>query len=224
MSPREQSRTLAYGLGLLLALGSLGLLTPAGTAWLRPGPPNTGHDAVACAQCHVPAEGTARQQIQANLQHRLGRRTAAADFGSRAVRNEDCESCHARKDDVHPPYRFLEPRFAEARAALAPQTCISCHREHTGRRMTASPRLCMHCHPETNIEDDRAEPTHAELIADEAWESCLQCHDYHGNHVYEMTTRLLDAPTVEDVQRYLEGGPSPYGDVLKTPARTADVP
>ena len=43
------------------------------------------------------------------------------------------------------------------------------------------------------------------------WESCLQCHDYHGNHKFNTPLRLQDAHTLDVLEKYLKGGPSPFG-------------
>ena len=35
-----------------------------------------------------------------------------------------------------PYFDFFEPRFAEAREKIQPQFCLSCHLEHSGKRVT----------------------------------------------------------------------------------------
>lgn len=204
------------------ALGSaLGGLAVAAILWpglqqLRtPGPMNVGHEPLECASCHRAAPGTTRQQLQSNARSAIGLRTASVDFGSRPVGNDVCQGCHERPNDRHPVYRFLEPRFAEARAAIAPHECTSCHGEHVGRRATVEPDACRHCHAELSLASDPIAPTHADLVADGEWTTCLACHDFHGNHASAAPTTLAEALPEGAIRAYLAGGPSPYGDVLR---------
>jgi hypothetical protein len=176
---------------------------------------NVGHEHLQCGSCHRAAQGTTRQQLQSNARSALGLRAAPVDFGLQPVTNEACRSCHDRPDDRHPVYRFLEPRFAAARAALAPQECTSCHGEHVGRRATVEPDACRHCHAELALENDPISTPHAELVASRAWSTCLGCHDFHGNHAIEVPTVLADAVAPQDILAYLAGGPSPYGPVRR---------
>lgn len=180
---------------------------------------NVGHEHLECGSCHRPAPGTTRQQLQANVRTALGLRAAYVDFGMRAVGNADCRSCHDRPDDRHPVHRFLEPRFAEARAALSPQSCTSCHGEHTGRRATVEPDACRHCHADLEIANDPTMPTHAALVGAAAWSSCLGCHDFHGNHDTSVPTTLEAAIAPATIERYLAGGADPYGGPIRHPAR-----
>lgn len=213
-------------LGALLGAG-LGSFAVAVMLWpgqqrLRtPGPMNVGHGELDCASCHRAAPGTTRQQLQANARSVLGLRAASVDFGLSRVSNEACRACHDRPDDRHPVYRFLEPRFADARAALAPHECTSCHGEHAGRRATVEPDACRHCHGELALEHDPISTPHAELVATGAWSTCLGCHDFHGNHASEPPTALADALAPADIRDYLAGGPSPYGAV-RHPATRED--
>ena len=113
-------RRLAIGTGILVGIAVTLWLHAPGQAHLRaPGRMNTGHETLACDACHVPAPGTLRQQLQ-----RVARSwitgDAGADVGFRTVGNTQCQSCHERPDDRHPVFRFLEPRFAKARAAIHP--------------------------------------------------------------------------------------------------------
>jgi len=120
-------------------------------------------------------------------------------------------------DDRHPVYRFLEPRFADARAALAPQACTSCHAEHTGRRATVEPTACRHCHADIELQSDPVSTPHAELARVGAWDTCLGCHDFHGNHAITVPTALTDAASPAAIERYLAGGESPYeGEIRHT--------
>jgi cytochrome c3-like protein len=151
-----------------------------------------------------------RQQIQANAFHLLGLRDSGADFAYRTVDNIACLACHARPNDRHPVFRFLEPRFEKARLALGPHLCMSCHREHTGRRVSVEPTYCAECHRDLNVHDDPLEESHAKLASRDAWDTCLQCHDFHGNHRQAPPRSLRAVLPAERVLAYLANGPSPY--------------
>lgn len=209
---------LGGGLG---ALAVAAMLSPGLQRLRAPGPMNVGHAQLECSSCHVEAPGSTRQQLQSNARSALGLRSASVDFGLQHVTNDACRACHDRPDDRHPVYRFLEPRFADARAALAPQECTSCHGEHVGRRATVEPDACRHCHAELALEHDPISISHAELVASAAWSTCLGCHDFHGNHEGGPPTALADAVALEHIRDYLAGGPSPYGAV-RHPATRAD--
>ena len=205
---------LGYLAGLILGLGLVFVLLLPGQEQLHAlGPMNTGHENLTCQSCHQEAEGTLRQQIQANVQHALGLRENNVSFGHEDVDNATCISCHERANDSHPVSRFFEPRFKEARATLAPETCTTCHNEHEGQRVTL-PDLtyCQTCHQDTSIENDPITVSHEELIAANDWETCLGCHDYHGNHIMETETVVYKALPAHEIQAYFEGGPSPYSD------------
>lgn len=226
MSDRRQARRpiprrRIYAVAVAAPVLVLGILLMPGRERLRAaGPANTGHEQLTCAQCHTPAKGTARQQIQANTRFLLGLRAQGATFVHNPVGNVDCVSCHQNEDDRHPVYRFNEPRFAEARAEIAPQNCVSCHAEHTGRRVTAEATFCSNCHADMKIEKDPIEPGHAALATSGQWGSCLSCHDFHGNHVRTTPRRLEDGASESEVARYLAGGPPIYGHEVRFPART----
>jgi hypothetical protein len=51
------------------------------------------------------------------------------------------------------------------------------------------------------------------------WLTCLGCHDFHGNHVMDARTRVADSLAARQIQRYFEGGPSPYPSQLRSPPR-----
>jgi hypothetical protein len=180
---------------------------------------NAGHGELECASCHQPAPGSVRQQIQASTRYLLGLRETPVDFGFRKVENGDCNACHERPFDRHPVFRFNEPRFSDARKAIAPQECASCHREHSGRRVTVQPGYCRHCHGGLEMKNDPLDVPHATLVRESLWLSCLGCHDFHGNHVMTTPTRLADAISSLRVGRYFEGDASPYSKQLKKPAR-----
>jgi len=211
----------AYGLGAVLALAAVAVLfVPYGERVYAKGPANTGHEKLACAECHKQSPGTARQQLQAKVRYWLGWRATDVAFGRSHVGNEQCIDCHAREQDSHPAHRFLEPRFAQARAEIGAQSCTSCHREHTGLRVTMAPTACATCHQELDLKREPLDVPHRDLVARKEWSSCLGCHDFHGNHRRVAQTRLDAAYSRAAIIDYLAGGPSPYGRDLKYPART----
>ena len=79
---------------------------------------------------------------------------------------------------------------------------------------------CETCHQDLALKNDPLDVSHRDLIAKGQWTTCLGCHDYHGNHKRVPQHKLADAHTVKALQDYLAGGPSPYGNDLKFPARS----
>ncbi len=219
-SPRRR-QNLGYAAGVGVGLLALAfLLLPGNDAPHVRGPMNTGHEGFRCESCHESAPGTVRQQLQANVRHLLGLRATAADFGRSDVGNTTCIGCHERRDDRHPVYRFLEPRFAQARRDIAPQRCESCHREHAGQRVTLTDiGYCATCHGETKLKRDPLDVSHTDLIKAKRWETCLGCHDFHGNHIMKTARKLQDAFTPEAVRAYFAGAASPYGKERRHKAR-----
>ncbi len=215
------------GLGLGLALGAVALtvlLWPEQEALHARGPMNTGHEDLRCEHCHVPGRGTLRQQLQANARHLLGLRETAADFGLQRVAKERCLACHERPDDRHPVFRFTEPRFEAARRALQPESCVSCHREHQGMRTTvATTDFCQHCHEETRLKNDPIDLSHESLVASERWDTCLGCHDFHGNHLMETRQTIDDVIPPGRILEYFRGGDSPYSTEKRYEARKEPV-
>jgi len=219
-------QNLAYLAGVCVGLAVLLFtLLPAGE-WLHAkGPMNTGHGTLACTACHKDAPGSFRQQIQANVRYLFGLRQSSAAFGRLPVGNENCLACHERPNDRHPVYRFLEPRFAKARASLGPHQCASCHAEHAGQRVTlAESGYCRYCHKDTRLRKDPLDMPHADLIARKQWDTCLGCHDFHGNHIMSAERSVEKRIPAEKVHLYFDGGPSPYGTNLhhKTKRRGQD--
>lgn len=203
-----------YRIGAVAALLPSLWLLPTLQASVPHHQPTVGHEKLECVDCHKSAPGTLRQQLQAKVDHLRGRRELPAAFVYEPVTNRVCEGCHQRADDRHPPHRFMEPRFQDVRASLAPQHCVSCHREHENLRVTLpDTQFCAACHKELNVKQDRVTPTHAELIRDGRWESCLGCHDFHNNHAWKEPERLSDAIAPERIRDYFSSGGSPYGDV-----------
>lgn len=182
---------------------------------------NTGHEKLACEECHEPADGSIRQQIQANLGYLLGQRSTIATFNFESPDNTDCLACHNRNNDKHPVYRFNEPRFLQARNEIQPQYCVSCHTEHTGVRVSSDPENCKHCHEEIEIKEDPLDIPHSDLIKLKDWDTCLACHDFHGDHVMKTATNTEDMIDKTLIKEYFLGGKDPYSEVkISTPKET----
>lgn len=224
MKPASRRR-LGKLVGLVAGGALVAFLCAPGNEHLHAaGPMNTGHGEVACAGCHRTAQGTLRQQLGAAARTWVGIEATRIDVGYRAVTNDECVACHVRPDDRHPVFRFLEPRFADARAAIHPERCTSCHGEHQGTRVTtADLTFCRHCHTDIQLDADPLDVPHETLAATGQWESCLGCHDFHGNHAGKPPPRMGDAHTPTTIRTYLDGGPSPYGPAIRraiTPEQT----
>ena len=116
-------------------------------------------------------------------------------------------------------FRFNEPRFAKARNALGVHECQSCHAEHQGAKVVIQATYCSECHEGLEIENDPVDVPHVELAKGARWETCLGCHDFHGNHERTTPTKLDRALSPGDIERYFAGAKSPYGDDLKARAR-----
>ena len=180
--------------------------------WLdSPGPINIGHEKLLCDECHQQAVGTLRQQLQANAQYLVGKRKSGAEIGHRKVANETCLHCHDRPKDRHPVYRFFEPRYAKARLEIQPQYCNSCHREHTGKRVTMEIGNCKVCHNKLKIKKDPLDISHQQLIKEKRWSTCLGCHDFHGNHKLKLSESLNVIYSEQKIKNYFNEAPSPYG-------------
>ena len=215
--PTQRTRTVAAICGILV--GSSILLTlcvPSQSHWSALGPLNTGHEQLACADCHIPVQVEFPQQIQS-----AGRALVALkhdQFGAEKVGNGTCLNCHDRPMDRHPVQRFLEPRFRRARSNIAAHECTGCHGEHHGVRLTVTESFCVECHQNMEVRDDPISPAHRELAEGGKWATCLQCHDFHGNHSASTPVRFEHA--IKDITTYFNGGESPYGPKrLETPNR-----
>jgi hypothetical protein len=199
----------------------LGLVATAGfmiATWIVPlhvkGPMNAGHGDLSCESCHRPAPGTIRQQLQASARHSLGLREQPVEFGSNPVASEHCQRCHLRPNDLHPVSRFFDPGHQGAPSGIRGDDCTACHAEHTGKRVTADSTLCGACHDDLEIADDPLDVPHAQLRSEGRWETCLGCHDYHGNHVIELPTKLANSRPRAAIEDYFAGGAAPYGEPL----------
>lgn len=222
-SKARRRQNIGFVFGLIFGLLSFAILFFPGQEYLTAlGPANVGHEEVRCDSCHHQAPGSTLQQIRANARYTLGLRAEAVDFGYKDVGNAACLDCHIRLNDRHPTHRFLEPRFADARAAVAPHFCASCHVEHTGKRVNIEPTYCMHCHQDMVMENDPLPIAHQQLIADARWETCLGCHDFHGNYVMETETDVAKILTPKEISAYFDGGDFPLAEQKYYQARTEE--
>lgn len=202
-----------YLIGVVASMAFLGFFALADFHHLRaPGDYNTGHENLECVECHEETDGSIRQQIQANLAYLIGNRPEFATFNFTVPDNNDCLACHDRENDNHPIYRFNEPRFLEAREAIQPQLCHSCHIEHSGVRVTSDIDNCQLCHEELIVKDDPIEIPHSTLIKDQQWDSCLRCHDFHGNHDMKTPSKTNEMIDLQEIEAYFKGGADPYSD------------
>ena len=215
-------RRRALIMGILLSGLIFALLSQPRFVWLQAkGPPTPGHELLDCQSCHQEALGTLRQQLEGATQNLLGFRETAIFIGTQPVQNQVCLECHERPLDRHPTERFWEKRFDQARKNQNVAKCTGCHLEHSGVRVTAPGDVCSNCHQDLDIEGDRVSPTHAALIASGRWKTCLQCHDFHGNHreqeFADLPGTLSEAHNLESVLDYLGSGPAIYGELLYPP-------
>jgi predicted CXXCH cytochrome family protein len=202
-----------YYFSIALLLLPLLLLMPQVADNLPSNHYTPGHEKLKCASCHVDAPGTLRQQLQAKTAYLLGSRSESAAFVFKPVNNAVCLECHTKPKDNHPAHRFWEPRFEEVRQTLAPQMCLSCHREHTGTRVSlVEAKFCVSCHSELVVKNDPLDISHEKLIKDKNWGSCMGCHDFHGNHDRKAQTKLVDVIAEKSILDYFANAKSPYGD------------
>lgn len=224
-SVQKISHYRTYSLLSLMIIGVfllIGARNQMGDDFIAIGPMNTGHSDLSCIECHKNEEGNVRQQLQskaASLFHQSGN---SLNFINKSIENKTCTECHSRQDDVHPVHRFNEPKFDQAKQLIQPNKCTSCHMEHYGTRVTKlEPDYCMHCHGELKIKNDPISPTHEKIISNRSWESCLQCHDYHGNHIRKTPESFADTISKADLKLYFDGGRDPYSIDKREQAKTA---
>lgn len=180
------------------------------------GPMNTGHEEFSCSSCHADAEGSLWAQTQSNLQYSIGLRENSVDYGTMDVETKKCLACHERDNDRHPTHRFLEPKYKEAVEKINTASCITCHAEHNAKRLVLSEvNYCMHCHSDLTVKNDPLDISHEQLIAEEQWDTCLQCHDFHGNHEYKTPSAMKDTISYEALTKYFEGGNDPFSKKKK---------
>lgn len=188
-------------------------------SWFAKGEIQQGHADLSCDACHKKTAGTYRQQIQANVHYQLGMRNTSVDFGYIKVSSDQCLSCHERPNERHPIHRFQEPRFASALKEINATSCLGCHSEHQDRRVNDNVEFCSSCHSDLKLKSDPIDVSHSELISKKQWDTCLGCHDFHGNHVGKPPVVLTEKHSVQQIRDYLASGPSPYGDQLHYEAR-----
>lgn len=204
-------RKIGYFVGVFVVLLVItGLFLPQSMILHANGPSNIGHEDLKCADCHKEEVGSLRQRLQANVRFILGLRSQAVSFGLKPVINDECVYCHERPNDRHPVYRFFEPKYKKIQVNIQPQFCTSCHLEHTGRRVTSGMVFCQNCHEKLTLKNDPVTKTHQEIILNKDWESCLGCHDYHGNHKMKVNTKFNNKISKNTIQLYFEYRESPY--------------
>lgn len=213
VSPLRKRQFLGGILGLVLGITMFYVFTlDAAEQYVSIGPMNTGHEELSCVTCHADAKGNLMQQIQSNMSHAVGAREHGVDFGTQDVTVDNCLQCHDRPNDRHPTYRFSEPRFSDAIKEIDATTCLTCHSEHHGERVSVpSINYCMNCHQDLSVENDPLDVPHVALIANEQWTTCIQCHDFHGNHRYEVPVAMKDTIPLKLIDGYFKGGEDPFG-------------
>lgn len=213
ISPLRKRQFFGGIIGLILAIPLIYILTLDKTEdYLSIGPMNTGHKDLKCFACHADASGNLAQQIQSNISYTIGAREESVDFGTKDVTIDNCLQCHDRPNDRHPVYRFSEPRFKEAIEQINATTCITCHTEHKKERVSvATVNYCMNCHQTLEVENDPLDISHKDLILNKKWSTCIQCHDFHGNHKYKVPEKLADTIPIKKIKEYFKGGKDPFG-------------
>ena len=215
ISPLRKRQFIGGIIGVIVGAFTFYFLTlKSSEEYISLGPMNSGHTDLSCVTCHADAKGNLMQQVQSNFEHSVGARETGVFFGTQDVSVDNCLSCHDRPNDRHPTHRFSEPRFSDAIKVINATTCITCHTEHKGERITLSSldiNYCMNCHQDLEVEDDPLDISHKDLISKESWNTCIQCHDFHGNHTYEVPDKLRDTIPLQTIDAYLKGGDDPYG-------------
>ncbi len=196
----------------VILLAAIAVSVPEYQFMVAHGPIQKGHADVDCSGCHVSAAGSTRQQIQAGVKFAIGLRETGADFGFAQVTSETCIACHERPNDRHPIYRFNEPRFEDAILEIAATSCLGCHTEHVDARASPNITFCAHCHEDLALKKDPIDVPHVELVRADEWQSCLGCHDFHGNFGHEPQLLIDEAFAASTIEDYLKSGPSPYGN------------
>ena len=200
-----------YLIGILVSISALlFLMLPSSQRHIQNGPMLPGHEDLKCYSCHKDGQGTFRQQIQANVQYLLGNRDDAVSVGLRPVENSECLKCHVRPNERHPVYRFREPKYREIRTKIKADSCVACHLEHNSKRINVKINFCMHCHDDINLKNDPLEISHKLLAQEKNWDSCLTCHDFHGNHEMKTATQTDKSVELNKVKKYFNRGDNPY--------------
>ncbi|WP_298342916.1 cytochrome c3 family protein [uncultured Algibacter sp.] len=213
VSPLRKRQVIGGIIGVILGVSLFYIFTLDATEdYVSIGPMNVGHEPLNCFACHADAKGNLIQQLQSNISHTFGAREEGVEFGTQDVTVDNCLQCHDRPNDRHPTYRFSEPRFKDAIKHIDATTCITCHTEHKEERVSVeSINYCMNCHQDLTVENDPLDISHEALIAKEQWFTCIQCHDFHGNHKYDVPEKMSDTIPMHIIQAYFDGGEDPYG-------------
>jgi predicted CXXCH cytochrome family protein len=213
-----------YYLSIALLFLPLLLLMPQAAENLPSNHFTVGHEQLKCAACHIDAPGTLRQQLQAKAAYLVGSRSESVAFVYKPINNAVCLECHSKPKDNHPSHRFWEPRFEEVRQSLAPQLCLSCHREHTDTRVSLTEtKFCVSCHSDLVVKNDPLDVSHEKLIKDKNWGTCMGCHDFHGNHERKAQTKLADVIAEKAILDYFVNAKSPYGEVTQKAKQPIDA-
>ena len=181
-----------------------------------------GHEELKCFSCHKDEQGSFRQQIQANIQYLLNNREHFVSVGLRTVENRECLKCHERPNDRHPVYRFREPKYRKARENIKADSCVACHLEHKNKRMTVQATFCVHCHGELSLKNDPIDVSHEQLVKDKKWETCLSCHDFHGNHEMKLENEVAKGLDQDTLKKYFDRGDNPYPGKIIHKAKNDD--
>ncbi len=208
----RRRQAMGFAAGIIWSTLLIGSLNhPEQEHWLSRGPLTPGHEGLSCNSCHIEAEGTTRQQLQAKANFMLGFRQTDTDFGYQHVDNTKCLNCHNTREDKHSVFRFNEPRFAEVRQTLDATQCATCHTEHTGTVVSLpQTSFCSNCHSDLTLKNDPLEIPHEQLVGKALWMTCMQCHDYHGNHELTLATSIKDTIPVQAILNYVATGQNPY--------------
>lgn len=203
----------------LMIYGLFGVATDLQNPLFAKGSIQAGHTELACSECHLKNPGTYRQQIQANAYYLVGLRSSPIDFGYAKVGSRECLACHERPNERHPIYRFQEPRFENSLRRVAATSCLGCHNEHVNRRVSDDLTFCSACHSDLDLRSDPLDVSHTEIINMNDWESCLGCHDFHGNHVFNAPSVYSLKHDVKEIRHNLARGGPLYGDDVHYKAR-----
>lgn len=222
MSQRKRYN-LGYLLGIIVSLiVLLYFVTPSSEIHLVSGPLLPGHENLKCYSCHKDQQGTLRQQMQANAQYLLNNRKDFVPVGLRPVENSECLKCHDRANDHHPVYRFREPKYRKVRESIKANTCVACHIEHKSKRISVKRTFCVNCHDKLKLKNDPLDVTHQQLVKQKKWNTCLRCHDFHGNHDMKTVTNLEDSVPLVTLDNYFNRGKNPYPGKIINKAKNHD--
>jgi hypothetical protein len=86
---------------------------------------------------------------------------------------------------------------------------------------TANRQDCQYCHQTLTLKNDPLETSHQVLIKQKEWQTCLSCHDFHGNHQRQIPTQKDGMINKEKLTIYLQGkaNSDPYTNKKITAAK-----